>query len=316
MSQILSKKQQYHCSYCGNKGHKINKCDGAAIQELIQEAEQVCLVSYTFYWLWNPQKTLATSECIKSWLKEINPKELKVLSYHFKTGQDTNECIESLPNKFYEKWINPYDEVTICNKMVLFSDENLTKWRKFLCENFQLTNDSVGNRIWELCYPCHRFFIDMKHCEPFAPTESECPICFGNLTPENAVKTGCNHELCKQCTAQYMRSESFSKDELSCPLCRAEIKKMITSEKEAFDLLNIRFCKPIPLPPRQKTLDARPTHRLTPTPTPTLVSQLMQQDRSIQERNKLYKKVFEALFWVFVSATISSFITKVMNVCV
>ena len=303
MSLTSSKKKQC-CSYCGTSGHKINKCTDPAIQDLIQEVEELCLVSFTFYWLWNPKKTLDSRECVKKWLKYLDPSELKVVAYHFNASQNKKLCIDSLPNKFYEKWVNPYDEVTICNKMVLFSDEKLTKWRKFLCENFCLTPDSVRNRFWELCYPYHRFFIDMKHCEPFAPTESECPICFGNLTQENAVKTGCNHELCKQCAAQYMRSESFEKNELSCPMCRAEIKKMITSEKEAFDILSVRFCKPIVAPAK---IEERPR------PTPTLVSQLMQQDRAIQERNKLYKKVMEALFWVFASAAVSSFITKVMT---
>ena len=79
---------------------------------------------------------------------------------------------------------------------------------------------------------------------------------------------------------------------------------MITSEKEAFDILSVRFCKPIVAPAK---IEERPR------PTPTLVSQLMQQDRAIQERNKLYKKVMEALFWVFASAAVSSFITKVMT---
>jgi hypothetical protein len=308
MSLTLSrKKYQYHCSHCGTPGHKINKCNDASIQDLIQEAEEVCLVSFAFYWLWNPKKTLDSRECIQTWLKEIDSSELKVLVYHFKTEQDKKDCIQLLPTAFYSKWINPYDEATICNKMLLFSDEKLKKWREFLCKNFHLTPDSVRNRIWELCYPYHRFFLDMKHCDPFAPANTECPICFGNLTPENTVKTGCNHELCKQCTAQYMLSESFEKNELSCPMCRAEIKKMCTSEKETFDILSARFCKPIVIP--KKIEEARPT----PTPTPILVSQLVQQERATQERKKFYKKVIEALFWVFASATISSFITQVMT---
>jgi hypothetical protein len=306
---LISAMKKSCCSLCGTPGHRINKCDDPSIAALIKEAEEVCIVSFAFYWLWNPKKTMDNRECIKAWLKEINPSELKILAYHFKTSQNKKSCLDSLPNKFYSEWVNPYDEVTVYNKMILFSDEKLKKWREFLCKNFYLAPDNVRNRFWDLCYPYHRFFIDMKHCEPFAPIDPECPICFGNLTQENAVKTGCNHELCKQCVAQYMRSESNEKNELSCPMCRTEIKKMSTSEKETFDILRVRFCKPIPPPPEKTNLDA-------PRNTPILVSQLVQQERATLERTKFYRKVAEALFWIFASAAVSSFITKVIKMCV
>jgi hypothetical protein len=45
------------------------------------------------------------------------------------------------------------------------------------------------------------------------------------------------------------------------------------------------------------------------------VSQLIQQDHATEARKKFYKKVMEAMFWVFVSATISSLLTKVMKIC-
>ena len=307
MSIISSmKKPQYHCSHCGTPGHKINKCNDPSIATLIQEAQDACLVSFTFYWQWNPKKTFDSREFVQSWLKGLSNSELKVLAYHFKTDQDKKDCIQLLPRIFYSMWINPYDEVTICNKMVLLSDTKMKKWHRFLCKNFYLASDRVYDRFWELCYPYHRFFIDMTRCEPFTPTDAECPICFGNLTTENAVKTGCNHELCKQCVAQYMRSESNEKNELSCPMCRAEIKKMSTSEKETFDILRVRFCKPTPPPKIAEAI-------LAPRNTPILVSQLVQQESASQERTKFYKKVAEALFWIFASAAVSSFITQVMT---
>jgi hypothetical protein len=88
-------------------------------------------------------------------------------------------------------------------------------------------------------------------------------------------------------------------------MCRAEIKKMSTSEKETFDILRVRFCKPTP-PPEKTNLDV-------PRNTPILVSQLVQQEHASQERTKFYKKVAEALFWIFASAAVSSFITQVMT---
>lgn len=303
MSLISSNKKPC-CSHCGTPGHKINKCSDPSVATLIQEAHDACLVSFTFYWQWNAKKTFDSREFIQSWLKERSKSELKVLAYHFKAGQDKKDSLKLLPSAFYSEWINPYDEVTICNKIVLLSEAKIKKWHRFLCKNFYLASDRVENRFWELCYPYHRFFIDMKRCEPFTPTDAECPICFGNLTQENAVKTGCNHELCKQCVAQYMRSESNEKNELSCPMCRTEIKKMSTSEKETFDILRTRFCKPLPPPKIAKE---------RPAPTPILVSQLVQEERVTQERKKFYKKVAEALFWVFASAAVSSFITQVMT---
>jgi hypothetical protein len=242
MNQISLKKKEKCCSYCGTPGHKINKCNGPAIQKLIEEAEEACIVSYAFYWVWNPKKTLDTCECVQKWLKEISPNKLKVLAYHFKIDQDKKTSIDLLPNALYSKWITPCNQLSINSKMIFFSDEKLKKWQEFLCEKYHLTPENVGNRIWELCYPNQKFFIDAKHCEPFASTESECPICFSNLTSENTIRTGCNHDFCKQCATQYMRATALNKDELSCPMCRDIIKKMSTPEKETFDILSIRYC--------------------------------------------------------------------------
>lgn len=302
------------CSYCEKPGHRINKCTDPAIQKLLQEAEEACIISYAFYNEWNPKRKLDTRECVKTWLKEIHSSELKVLAYRFKVPQDKKTCLYFLPRKLYNKWVVPYEEGTICGKMTLFSDENLEMWQDFLCKNFRLSPQNVSYRIRELCYPSHKFSIDTKHCDPSNPTETDCPICFANLTLENTVKTGCNHEYCNQCLFQYMRSESKNKSALSCPLCRDSIKIMHTSEKETRKILTTRFCKPIP-PPLPPLSREENYNDVRPAPTPILMSQLIQQDRATEARKKFYKKVMEAMFWVFVSAIISSLLTKVMKIC-
>jgi len=302
------------CSYCKKPGHRINKCTDPAIQELLLEAEEASTISFVFGRMWNPKLTIDTRECVQTWLKELNPCELKVLAYQFKVPQDKRTCLDFLPYQFYKRWIDPYDTLTINSKMVMYSDETLEIWQDFLCKNFRLSQHNVSYRIRDLCYPSCKFFIDTNQCDPSNPTETDCPICFANLTPENAVKTGCNHEYCNQCLFQYMRSESKNKSALSCPLCRDSIKTLHAS-KETHEILTTRFCKPIPPPPHppsEENLDARPR----PRPTPILVSQLIQQDRASETRKKFYKKVIEAMFWIIVSATISSFLTKVMKVCV
>ena len=316
MNQIILKKKKHCCSHCGSPNHKINKCNDPSIQELIQEAEDACLVSHAFFWMWNPKKTLVTNYCIQSWLKEINPSELKILEYHFNTSQNNKSCMNTLSGQFYDKWINPYDEITIYGKMILFSDEKLKKWREFLCENFYLTPEHVRNRFWELCYPYHRFFIDMSQCEPepFTPTDTECPICFGGLTQENTIKTGCNHQFCKLCVVQYMRAESLDKDDLSCPMCRATITKMNTQEKETFDILSTRFCKPVETAKKIRVKRFATATATATATTPTLVSQLILHEEAVQSRKKFLKNMMEALFWVFLSASISTFLTQVMKI--
>lgn len=300
------------CSYCEKPGHRINKCIDPAIQELLQEAEEASTISFVFGRWWNPKLTLDTRECVQTWLKELNPCELKVLAYHFKVPRDKTTCLDFLPYQFYKEWIDPYDTVTINSKMVMYSDETLEMWQDFLCKNFRLSQHNVSYRIRELCYPSYKFSIDTNQSNPSNPTETNCPICFANLTPENTVKTGCNHEYCNQCLFQYMRSESKNKSALSCPLCRDSIKTLHASKK-THEILTTRFCKPIPPPPPpiEENLHARPILR----PTPILVSQLIQQDRASETRKKFYKKVMEAMFWIIVSVTISSFLTKVMKMC-
>ena len=307
------------CSYCEKPGHRINKCTDPAIQELLQEAEEASTISFVFGRMWNPKLTIDTRECVQTWLKELNPCELKVLAYHFKVPQDKRTCLDFLPYQFYKEWIDPYDTVTIYSKMVVYSDETLEIWQDFLCKNFRLSQHNVSYRIRDLCYPSRKFFIDTNQCDPSNPTESDCPICFANLTPENAVKTGCNHEYCNQCLFQYMRSESKNKSALSCPLCRDSIKTLHAS-KETHKILTTRFCKKPEQAPAQVEAqrgilvsEVIRAHQAAyqPQPQPRLQPQQRQQSHPYS----LLEGAFRLVFWFIVASVTTSALKTIITGC-
>ena len=58
----------------------------------------------------------------------------------------------------------------------------------------------------------------------------ECTICFDEKEFKKFVKLGCNHEFCKDCIINTMKTIQSSKSELCCPLCRSVVKKIISIE--------------------------------------------------------------------------------------
>lgn len=257
------------CSFCKKPGHKINKCSDQAVDTLLQEAEEASIVGFILFWEWNPNKSRHPHEFVKFWLQNISDTELKILAYQFKIKPVPAESIELLPLHFYAKWVDQYDENTLNNKFALFSDAQLKNWIDNLCDNFNSNRHSVINRIWDMCHPYRRFRINLNlnlDNEKLCVKDFECPICFSETDLENIIKTGCNHQFCKNCVFQYMRSESYNNHELSCPMCRGTIETLCTPEKKTYELLNTRYCKPAKKP--QPVLVSEIIRRQEQTPEP------------------------------------------------
>jgi hypothetical protein len=56
--------------------------------------------------------------------------------------------------------------------------------------------------------------------------QCECSICYDEKQIKNFVKLGCNHEFCKDCFISTIKISQKNGNDLSCALCRAEVKSI------------------------------------------------------------------------------------------
>ena len=61
----------------------------------------------------------------------------------------------------------------------------------------------------------------------------ECSICYDEKELKNFVKLGCNHEFCKDCLITTMKTSQINGNNLSCALCRTEVKSVKSRTNEA-----------------------------------------------------------------------------------
>ena len=58
-----------------------------------------------------------------------------------------------------------------------------------------------------------------------------CGVCLSDdISNENIIKFGCNHEFCGECTQQIIHKNPC------CPFCRADIKKMCVNSQAVYNL--------------------------------------------------------------------------------
>ena len=59
----------------------------------------------------------------------------------------------------------------------------------------------------------------------------ECPVCLENLQYNNIQKTNCNHEFCKECLTNTIKSYVNRRNNAKCPLCRSNIELIYQNTK-------------------------------------------------------------------------------------
>jgi hypothetical protein len=62
----------------------------------------------------------------------------------------------------------------------------------------------------------------------------ECSICYDDKELKNFVKLGCNHEFCKDCLITTMKTRQPNDNNLSCALCRTEIKTVKSRTEQVY----------------------------------------------------------------------------------
>jgi hypothetical protein len=67
----------------------------------------------------------------------------------------------------------------------------------------------------------------------------ECPICYSEMTKENAVQLGCKHSFCGDCIVRQIKSSR--KPTTECGLCRSTIKECSSTSKNLLEQMSSKF---------------------------------------------------------------------------
>ena len=67
----------------------------------------------------------------------------------------------------------------------------------------------------------------------------ECPICYSEMTKENAVQLGCKHSFCGDCIVRQIKSSR--KPTTECGLCRSTIKECRSTSRNLLEQMSSNF---------------------------------------------------------------------------
>ena len=68
--------------------------------------------------------------------------------------------------------------------------------------------------------------------QPIDDNNNNCPICLTTLEHQQAIYTQCNHGFCSDCIKTLATSTKDNTSAPTCPLCRANITKLVTENHE------------------------------------------------------------------------------------
>ena len=116
----------------------------------------------------------------------------------------------------------PYQIMTIDNTMVTSDLELLF---------MQILNDSIRNiltiRRTRLRAEPNIDVITLPPPPPKSTTpevdETECPVCYNNITKYTLVRLNCRHSLCSHCTKRIIKTIGKTGPKFACPCCRCDV---------------------------------------------------------------------------------------------
>lgn len=87
------------------------------------------------------------------------------------------------------------------------------------------------------------FFLKAKFT-PLSTEETdiqvECPICYTEISINDALVVACQHKFCKTCLFRWVDRRSIHKA-CTCPMCRHEISEICTASEEHMRFMTERF---------------------------------------------------------------------------
>lgn len=228
------------CSFCHEPGHNITRCDDNRIREF----ELLCATQVV---------TMTHQHEFKNWLREQDEYMVKVYAirkFRVSFSATTLYRINMITNFIYRTYVYNLDPERIEreefeNDIMGFIEELTTVTHEELQENRRISEiqqfRAMENMLMREMFismmsglisrtlrnDYNKFKIESivnNNEDENTNNKCECNICYDDKELHQFVKLGCNHEFCKDCVINTMKSND--KNKLCCAFCRTEVTKI------------------------------------------------------------------------------------------
>jgi len=258
-------RRHHRCSFCREIGHNITNCNS----DRLREFEVICAIQVLQTntqddfknWLiqnYTSEELLIKTFTIKKF--RITARESveicmdMITQYIFRIYKNTNENAEIVEHEndlisFIQTFsserqeiredIPEIDLVRTMERMLIremMIDIYLPRQRFDVNFYHTLAQDAFNARLTMSLDLNQKFNIlsSIEHNEKEDINEiCECSICYDEKELKNFVKLGCNHEFCKDCLITTMKTSQTNGNNLSCALCRSEVKSVKSRTEQA-----------------------------------------------------------------------------------
>jgi hypothetical protein len=239
------------CSFCRQPGHNLTTCNSNRLREF----EVICA---------NQVLQTDTQNDFKNWLienyisEQLLIKTFAIKKFRVTTRESIDSCMDMISQYIFMTYKNNNENIEIienennfANDLMIFIQE-LSNVREAEIQESRTISENQQVRAMEnilmremfiaiMTGVVNRTIIDeykkLRIISTFNNNENvdicqlcECSICYDEKELQNFVKLGCNHEFCKDCVINTIKTNNSTN--LCCAFCRTEIKSIESRTNE------------------------------------------------------------------------------------
>ena len=237
------------CSFCRQRGHNVSTCNS----DRLREFEAICATQVL---------QTNTQDDFKNWLiqnymsEQLLIKSFTIKKFRISRTTSIERCMDLTAEYIFRIYKNTNEnaehETQFENDLMTFIQE-LSPNREEIREEFpeielvrtmerMLMREMMFGMMTRMLTNLNNVKINQKlnilssieHNDNEDVNEiCECSICYDEKKLQNFVKLGCNHEFCKDCLITTMKTSQTNGNNLSCALCRTEVKSIKLRTEQA-----------------------------------------------------------------------------------
>jgi hypothetical protein len=242
------------CSFCRQPGHNLTTCNSDRLREFEATCANKVLQTNTQndFKNWLIQNYISEHLLIKTFtIKKfrITARESVescmdlITEYIFRVYKNNNEVVED-ENQFendlmtFIQELSPdreeeireaIPEIDLVRRMerMLMREMMFSIMTRMLTNLNNINNVNLNQKL--------NILSSIEHNDNEDTNEiCECSICYDEKELQNFVKLGCNHEFCKDCLITTMKTSQINGNNLSCALCRTEVKSVKSRTEQVY----------------------------------------------------------------------------------
>jgi hypothetical protein len=231
------------CSFCRQHGHNLTTCNSNRLREF----EAICATqvlqtnTHDEFKDWLSQNYMSEQLLIKTFairkFRVTSRTNIEICislitEYIFMNYKNTNEAVEIVEHEgeFENDLVSFIQELSAEREEEIQENRRISEIQQFramenmlMREMFIVMMSGMINRT--LRVDDHKFKI-VSTINENENTDNlcECNICYDEKKLQNFVKLGCNHEFCKDCVINTMKTSNNNK--VCCAFCRREVTEI------------------------------------------------------------------------------------------